>query len=998
MNNHSFTRFLIPTLALVAITACTRVETRTVFRDEPVGSIERPPVETTESPAVDRSIFPELGKTSFLSANNNELLSAGTSNPYSGRNSQDALAGTASFDDDSSEAAPTDPEPMPDPDPTREIVEADLYKVEGNFVYVLNRYRGLVIIDLSVPDAPVVRGRLPFQAIPIEMYVRDGRAYIVMSDYFVYWMYDPDADPLGFHGSQILIVDVADVDNPTRLGSLPVEGEITDTRMVGDVLYAVSKRRPDFWRYNTADWEDTTWVVSLNLADPANIHEVDRVTFRGTSTLIHAAQHAIFVAATDPNYYLYDPEHVQETLVTYVDISDPNGDIEKRGHVYVPGWIADKFKMDYFDATFRVFTQRSYYASDHDLIVVDVSFPDQMEIVGQLSIEESSWGYLRATRFSNERAYAMTHRWTGNTAIQELHVIDLALPHSPAHAATILVDGDINHFEVHDDNTRLLAVGRSSDYYDYRTQLTLFDVSTASAPSELSRIRLGEGYSYSQANYDYKALKVLRGMNLILLPLSFSDYGSSQYFNGTQLVDWVGDSLIERGRVTSIDRVQRVFPVGDRIFAISTKQLQVINATDRDMPVVTAALNLIRNVFDVFEIQGRQIQLVGDVYQGGLSFYVIPFGPDDDVEPLASLDLPFSGVPFCFQRGDVIHMIGWEPNRAQVIRTADFSQVLQPRLRGDLELTGDVERIYSTGYGFYYYHWNPNAGLPLENKLLPFTVREIIEDETGRRDFTSDLRLIDVSDLDNPRIADGSVPMNEYPFINKVTHGNVLHSTHVEQATTDTGNSLLYHVRSYLDRIDVSDPDSPVELPSINVPGWLVDVSDDGQIVYTIDYQWDDFGRRRNSINTLRIVGNEAILVDVLPVSDQVNRALFRDRTIWLTTHKYPWWGVHSDTVESRQPYTVINKINVLDSGLVGAISEARIHGYHFDLMDMQGDLAYLGSRYPYGVLVLDVQDPTDPLIVASTRTIGYISRIVLHEGEMYTPLGMFGVHQMFAD
>lgn len=948
-----------------------------------------------DGPPIDESIFPEPGTTSFLTANENELLSDGTGGGVSGgRNSYDELADDA--EGGAEEPGDSPPDPMPDPDPTREIVEADIFNVEGDLVYVLNRYRGLVIISLEEPDRPEILGRLPFQAVPVEMYVREGRAYIVMSDYFQYWMYDDDADPLGFHGSQILIVDVTDPEHPSELGNLPVDGEITDTRMVGDVIYTVSKRRPDYWRYNTADWEDTTWVVSLNIADPTDIHEVDRVTFQGTSTLIHAAHHAIFVAATDPNYYLYDPEHDQETLVTYVDISDPAGDIEQRGHVYIPGRIADKFKMDYFDSTFRVFAQ-GWWRSDSSetLFVVDVSHPDEMEIIGELEIDEGDWGWMQATRFSDERAYAMTRRYDDRTTYHELHVIEITDPTTPFHASTIRINGDVSHFEVRESNTRLLALGRSHEYRDSRVQLTLFDVEDAEHPEELSRVRLGERYSHSTANSDYKALRVLDDMNLILLPLTFRDTDLERTFNGTQLVDWVGDTLTERGRVTNIDTVQRAFPVGDRIVAMSTKQVQVIDATDRDDPVVTAALDLIRNVYDIFDIGDHQIQLVGDVYEGGVLFQVIHFGPEDDAEPLAELELPYSGAPVCMRDGDMLHMIGWEPDRGQVIRTADFSDPLSPRLRGDLQLTDELERIYSYGYSYYYRYWSPQAGLPLENQILPITVRRIIEDEHGRRDFESELRLIDMSDPDDPRVADTSIPMNDYPFINKVTHGDVLYSTHVEQALSPEDVPLLYHVRSYLDRIDVSDVDHPVVLPPVNIPGWLVDVSEDGNILFTIDYQWDQFGRRRNSLNVLRLEGDEAVLTEVIPVSDQVNRAVFRDQTVWLTTHKYPWWGVHTDSADSRQPYTVMNRAVIGDDGLVSSFSSARVAGYHFDLLDVDEELAYLASSYPYGMLVLDVSDPSDPEVVSSARTVGYISRIVLHEGHIYTPLGMFGVHRM---
>ncbi|MCA9544361.1 MAG: hypothetical protein KC613_08220, partial [Myxococcales bacterium] len=368
-------------------------------------------------------------------------------------------------------------------------------------------------------------------------------------------------------------------------------------------------------------------------------------------------------------------------------------------------------------------------------------------------------------------------------------------------------------------------------------------------------------------------------------------------------------------------------------------------------------------------------------------------------------------APNVFRDGDVLHMLGYENNRSgQVIRNVDLTDPRNPRLRGELELESEYARIYNRGYSFYARHWSPAAGLPLRNQIIPVTYRHIVEDETGRRDFESELKLIDLRDIDHPRIADGTVPMNDHPFVNKVTHGDVLFSTHVEQATSEAGESLLYHVRAYVDRIDVSDPDAPVELPSLNVPGFLVDVSDDGRLLYTVDYQWDDFGRRRNSLNVLRIADDDARaeLVEVIPVGDQIHRAAMHggwlseggrpegwdDRTIWLATHKYPWWGVRSDTVASRQPYTHLRKLQFAQDGALAGEARSTLLGYHFNLLEVAGDRAILESTGPYGLLVLDVRDPSAPVIDFAARTIGYLSRVVVHDGAVYSPMSMYGVHR----
>lgn len=953
-------------------------------------TVTDPVVTPGPGPSLDVTIFPQVGETDFTSANEDEQLSAGTGQSYNrGVGGGDAFAdedGAAAAGESNNQA----PEAMPEPDPTREIVEADIFKLDGDLLYVMNAYRGLVIIDMTEPDQPEVVGRLPFQANPVDMYVRDGRAYIVMSDYFTYWQYDPDADPLGFHGSQVLIVNVQDPAHPVAMGSFEVDGEVTDTRLVGDVLYTVSKRNPNYWRYNTADWEDRTWIASLNIADPAHITPIDQITFAGSSTLIHVAPHAIFVAAIDPNYYLVGDGYEQETLVTYVDISDPKGRLTERGSVYVPGYIADKFKMDFYDHALRVFSQRWYGSGDGWMVTIDVSFPDLPEILAQLEIDQSAYGYMQATRFDGDRAFAMTYNYINQTQRRYLHTLDLSDPAAPRVAATMQIDSIVSHFEVRGD--RLLALGRYSAYYTSKIQITLFDVGDIEHPSTLDTQQLGDGYSWSEAIGDYKAFRVVDELGLILIPLSY--HITNYSFNGTQLVDWTGDTLAERGQVDGVSRVRRAFVVQDRLVAFSERQLQVIDAADRDHPVVTAQHYFVRNVLDVFDIQGKQVQLVGDIEEGGYFFEVLPFGEADDAPALARLDLPYSSAPYCIREGDALHMIGYEPSVGQVIRNADFDDVLSPKLRGELDLTSEAGSIYYSGYSFYNYYWYPQAGLPLEGRIIPFTERHIVELASGRREWQSALRFIDLSDLDAPRIADGSVPMNDYPFINKMTHGNILYSTHVENATTAAGESLLYHVRSYVDRIDVSDTDNPVELPSLNVPGMLVDASDDHTILFTIDYQWDQFGRRRNSLNALRVDGDQAVLVAVVPVPDQVNRAVFRDKTIWLVAHKYPWWGVGSDTVDSRQPYTLLHRYIFSPTGAVASHSEAKVSGYHFDLLDVANKNVYLASRYPYGLLILDATDPTDPQVLHSARSIGYISRIVSHAGFAYMPLGWYGVHR----
>ncbi len=998
-----------------------------VQKDDNDNVVVIPPASTDGTPYINLDIFPKPGATDFITANEKELTSA-YNGPFApsrngGYNAQDSLSDSSSKEMAGSPSPEGDAPPsndtnagqnepvdvnMPTPDPNREIVEADIFKVDGDHLYIMNAYRGFVIIDVSQVDHPKITGRYPFQAQPVEMYVRDNRAYVISSDYFEYWMYDEDSDPLGFHGSQVLILDITDPANPEKLGSMAVEGEITDTRMVGDVLYVVSKRQPEYWRYNTIDWEDNTWVASLNIADPSNIQKIDQVEFPGTSTLIHVAPHAIFVAAVDPNYYLYDEFNEQESLVTYVDISNANGDILSRGSIYVPGYIQDKFKLDYFDKTLRVFSQQ-YWSGKRYLTNIDVSKPDTLTIAAKKTIFDtySNYGDLQATRFDEGVGYALFRNWYNDWYNSELLTLDLADPKNPLVTDNHTVEGYVTHLETRDDRLIALGGGRTKQqcdyagYYDcyyYHAKVWLFNTADIHQIADLSSVNL-EKNSWSEAQNDYKAFKVVDSLNVILLPISYWDNNYSHQFNGSQIIEWKNDTLKARGQIAQVDTVRRVVPVKDRLVAISESQIQVIDAQNLDKPIITSALYLQRNVLDIFEIGGKQIQLLGADHQSGLRIEVIEFGKDDNPAPISTLKLPFNYQPVVFKDGNYLHMIGWEEvngNHQQMIRTADFTDPANPSLRGKLALTEEFARVYNSGMGFYYYYWSPFAGLPLKNQFLPVTSRALVRDQKGRRDYQSYLQFLDMRDPDYPQVLTSSIAMPEWPFVNKVTHGDIMFSSHVEETKGKNGNTLFFHVKSFVDRIDFSDPQNPKLLDKVSVPGWLIDVSNDGKLLYTIDYQWDEFGRRRNSFNVLALdaANNIATLKTVLPVGDQIHRGLYRDKTIWIASHKYPWWGVHSDTLESRQPYTNLIKVVLDNDGDIAENIPARVSGYHFDLLDLQGDAVFLASDYPSGVLSLNVADMNATAILNSARTLNYVSKILVNNNFIYMPLGYYGVHR----
>lgn len=99
--------------------------------------------------------------------------------------------------------------PPPSSDPSRMIEEADIVQIADGRLYALSRYGGLHVIDVSSPGE--LRWLGSFQtshdAQPFEMYLRDGVAFVMYTDW---GQYEPNEDGEGYtwvQSSKLLVLD-----------------------------------------------------------------------------------------------------------------------------------------------------------------------------------------------------------------------------------------------------------------------------------------------------------------------------------------------------------------------------------------------------------------------------------------------------------------------------------------------------------------------------------------------------------------------------------------------------------------------------------------------------------------------------------------------------------------------------------------------------------------------------------------------------------------------
>src|SRR5207245_11643862 len=112
--------------------------------------------------------------------------------------------------------------------PSRDVVESDIWKINGDTLYFFNQYRGLQVIDISAPDSATVKGILPLPAAGEQMYLLDSNHVVLLAQNGCGW-WGGDSE------SRVLIVNVRGV--PTIVASLPVSGMIPESRLVGTARY-----------------------------------------------------------------------------------------------------------------------------------------------------------------------------------------------------------------------------------------------------------------------------------------------------------------------------------------------------------------------------------------------------------------------------------------------------------------------------------------------------------------------------------------------------------------------------------------------------------------------------------------------------------------------------------------------------------------------------------------------------------------------------------------
>lgn len=801
-------------------------------------------------------------------------------------------------------------------DAQRELVEPDVIRRAGNLLYVLNQYRGLTIVDL---DTEQLLAQAPTYGYPRDLYLVGDLAYVLVG-YATNYVAEGNSVTMTA-GSRIFVVDVANPGQPEVVSSFDLTGDFVDSRLVGDVLYAVSANFQ--WNYavdgggdvalakaSSGRWEkdqtSESWVTSVNVADPENIQVADTLSFAGYGSIIQATNYAIFVASSD--------WYTNTSSITYVDISDPAGAIAVRGACQIRGYIADQYKMDAWNGVLRVVSNTGWQDRNVYVTTVDLANPDALAILGETMIPDAAGEALFATRFDGPRGYIVTY-----FMVDPLFVLDLSNPAEPKLAGQLEVPGWSVHIEP--QGNRLIALGVDDTDGKRRVKVSLFDVSNPAQPMQTDVVSMGDDWSWSSAYSDVKAFTVLDDM--LIVP--FSGYNDEGSYERLQFIEYAYGNLELAGHVDVQGQVLRSFQYGGAYYGVTTEQLATIQM-NAGGPEVVNQLTLAEYVADVQELSPElAVEILSEYEKGATEVRTAtPEGLRQgsvEIEGLSNIV-----ASFAYDSSVVLVSSAWDTAGYYMIYVVDCSvpeaPVVATNLRVDVTPFHGGWRWYydypvavmeatvdkRLAYNYWWYPWGDTSDsvFLVDGTLVLRCSAEKYDTTLGDADAGQGLALVDLATGEWKQTV--GLGYDNIQAIN-AANGKLYVSTKNSVGIDGQLRPLCAH---FLRSLSVN----PVAAgPAVNVPGAFLQYDPASQVLLLEDLQYGQAWDYARTLQSVRWDGGESVTpLDTQKLPDGNSSLLARGNRIYFDAWQDNAYTIGAILTDAEGALTQGNKVEVSET------------------------------------------------------------------------------------
>jgi uncharacterized secreted protein with C-terminal beta-propeller domain len=747
-------------------------------------------------------------------------------------------------------------------DASRAIAEADIIQVQGDRLFALSAYSGLSIVDISEPAAMKILGSYRNSAQPFEMYLRGSVVYVMLNGFWTY-EYVEDSDSMEWVSTaRMQALDVRDPAHIALLGDHEIRGDVTDSRLVGDVLYLVTHENGWCWR---CDREASTRITTFDVSKPEAFPQLDQLRFDDGQTgygqrSISVTTDRIYVGGTDWS------GDAGARSIRVVDISDPKGTLVLGAQVSIAGQITSRWQMDEYQGVLRVISQPGGWNSGlaPQVETFEIVSSQELTPLGSLTMRIPRNEVLQSTRFDGDRAYAITFERT-----DPLFTIDLSDPAAPAQVGELEMPGFVYHMEPR--GNRVYGLGFDQQNPEGAMNVSVFDVTDIAHPTMLDRVNFGAQWAHAveDQNRIHKAFNLMLDQGLVLVPFAGGGSGENdcdyRYESGIQIIDISGDDLSLRGHAPQLGMARRSLLHEGTLFGISDDSIQSFDISDRDAPRALDTLEVARNIQSMHLLGDRVLRFSADWNTERTVLDVTSKADANAVKPQGEIDLSAAvdSTRACNASSY------WEP---QVLVHGDTAYVARRSYRYDPAagkseqgMTVYVLDIAAATPAIVHSFEVPSATqnqslgtmLLTRSALLVGRYTHPNYDSQGnqRADGAFHYEIYDLADPRAPRHVERfQVPAEiasagwGYGVIGcgldmgwgfwrggtdasgSMVSGDIVVSQHEEPLDDDSGR-----VRYYMDRLDLSDPTQPRMLAKVNIPGKVIHFDRESRLVVTLE-------------------------------------------------------------------------------------------------------------------------------------------------------------------
>jgi len=487
------------------------------------------------------------------------------------------------------------------------VDEADIVKTDGTYLYVVSN-NSVFIVKAYPPEEAEVLSRIEFNGTLGEIFLNEDKLVIIGS--FSSYPYIPY-----YYGSPtfiddktlVKVYDVSDRRNPVLARDFAISGNYFNSRMINEYVYLVASQ-PAYLLYDTlvlpkiyspegieeieasqiyyANVSDSyyafTTVVAINVQNDAQ-KPTNMTLLLGATSNMYVSLGNIYITFCKQGWW--EPTELG-TLIYRIRIEDEMIECEASGEV--PGSVLNQFSMDEYNGYFRIATTEGEMwsgTSQNNVYVLDMN----LTMVGKLeNIAPTETIY--SVRFMGDRGYVVTFR-----QVDPFFAIDLQDPYSPKVLGVLKIPGYSSYLHPYDES-HIIGIGKDGNVL----KISLFDVSNVTDPKEIDNYQVGGWWSDSPVLSDHKALLFNSSMNLLVMPITTSDYDTWQgtMWQGAYVFNvTIEEGIALRGQITHAENasdlgyyypgyplyyVKRALYIDNVLYTISEKKVMMHNLETLD--------------------------------------------------------------------------------------------------------------------------------------------------------------------------------------------------------------------------------------------------------------------------------------------------------------------------------------------------------------------------------------------------------------------------------